>query len=504
MIVRNPQTNPHLVATGARFQGANLPRTSKGVRSAPSELTQGGRTFTWVIGFLLLNMALAVVMKRVPSVATLHALVTFAVGLWLCLSKNRPLQVAQWASYVVGAEVLWRMCKASIPWEFAKLSISLVCFVSALRSDRFRSSWLPALYFVLLLPATTFSFVELPFGEARQQVSFNLSGPCCLAVCALWFSSVQLTTAGFQRIGIMFLGPIAGVGLAIIFGLVGAEVEFSKNSNFVASEGYGPNQISSMLALGAVLAVFLHLGEKGSKLLRLGFAVLALWLLAQAALTFSRTGVYLFGASFGVAAAFLVQGRGGARRLILFILVASALASAILPMLNGFTGGTLAERFDDKGVTGRDTIANAELALWLDKPVFGNGVGMSEYYRGLAGDGRPAHTEYTRLLAEHGLLGLTALAILIYITMQALRNARGSWSKAIVSGLAVWAFLFMAVTAMRLAAPAFLLGLIHARFLTPDRAEQIARRSRGLRQAFRAQPHPGSPELFRRLAANRH
>jgi O-antigen ligase len=136
-------------------------------------------------------------------------------------------------------------------------------------------------------------------------------------------------------------------------------------------------------------------------------------------------------------------------------------------MLNAFTGGQLVERFKNPDLTGRDTIAEAELQLWLQKPILGNGVGMSMYSRGAAShaDAPAAHTEYTRLLAEHGLLGAAALAVLLAMTAQAFLAATGPWAKATVAALAVWSFLFMAVASMRLVAPGFLLGLIHARFL---------------------------------------
>ena len=98
-------------------------------------------------------------------------------------------------------------------------------------------------------------------------------------------------------------------------------------------------------------------------------------------------------------------------------------------------------------------------------PRFGVGAGMSTFYRAKLGDDHAAHTEYSRLVADHGTFGAVALVVLMVITWQAFENARGPWAKAIVSALDIWAFLFMRVTAMRLAAPSVLLGLIHAQFI---------------------------------------
>ena len=118
------------------------PKVRSGVRGPVSIAEPGGLGFAWVCGFLAIHLALALVMKRVHTVAGVHALGTFMFGLWLCFGKNRPLQLAQWAGYTVGAEALWRMCKAPIPWEFAELTIFLVCLISLMRTGGIRGFWL--------------------------------------------------------------------------------------------------------------------------------------------------------------------------------------------------------------------------------------------------------------------------------------------------------------------------------------------------------------------------
>jgi hypothetical protein len=305
---------------------------------------------------------------------------------------------------------------------------------------------------------------------------------------------LKLTSTGFQGIGVMFLGPIVGVAFLAFVGLATSRVEFGTSSNFAASAGYGPNQTSAMLSLGALLAIFVHLCEKKSNLLRAGFAILTIWLLAQAALTFSRTGLYLFGASLSLAAVFLVQWKGRGRRFLLFAIVLTTTALAALPILDAFTGGQLMERFKDKGLTGRERIAEEELELWAEKPILGQGVGMATYYRGLRTGGHvpPAHTEYTRLLAEHGLLGAGALAILLVLTGQAFVRAQGPWAKAVVAAFCLWCLLFMFVSAMRLAAPAFLLGLVHAQFVGDAPACSTAPRAFRLFRARRRLPYSGA------------
>jgi O-antigen ligase len=437
-----------------------------GVRRPAFMAQADGPGFVRIFGFVALHLALALVMKRVHPVAGIHALGTFIYGLWLCCGRNRPLPLAQWAGYTAGAEALWRMCGAYIPWEFAELSISLICLISLVRAGNFGEFWLPLLYLVLLAPASFLTFLLLPFGEARSQVSFYISPAAALALCAMRFSRLRLTPAGLQRIGVAVIAPIAGMGAVALSRIATTEAQFGNSSNVVASGGYGPNQVSAMLSLGALLVVFLYLGVNRSLWMRGGFVVLGLWLQAQSAMTFSRTGLYLFGAAFVVATPFLVQAKGKALRFLLLLIFLIATTCAIAPMLDSFTGGQLIHRFEDSDLTGRDTIAEAELRMWLQKPVLGNGVGMSMYNRSAMthAEAPAAHTEYTRLLAEHGLLGAAAMAILLVMTAQAFLKAPGPWAKAVVAALAVWSFLFMAVASMRLVAPAFLLGLVHARF----------------------------------------
>lgn len=441
-----------------------LPRHPR-VRLPTLPQEQDAFSFKWVSLFLLLHLALGVFMKQVHMVATFHALLALSVGLWLCLRKNHPLQILQWVAYVVGAEVLWRMCKASIPWEFAKHAIWVVCLISLVRSGGVRGSWFPVFYFLFLVPASALTFVDLPPDEARKQVSFYLAAPLCLALCAVRCSSLQLTARGLQRIGIMLLGPVAGIAFIGFFRLATTEAEFGTSSNFAASGGYGPNQVSAMLGLGAILALFLYLAEKRSYLLKGLLLLLTLWLLGQSALTFSRTGIYLFVAAFGIASVFLLQSKGGAGRLLLLLMVLGATTCVVLPFLDIFTDGKLADRFNDKGLTGRDSLAKLDLQIWRQNPLIGVGVGMSMSRRAEVGDDHAAHTEYTRLLADHGLLGAGALVLLLLMTVQAFLRAREPLARAIVAAFAFYAFLFMAVSAMRLAAPAFLLALIHARFL---------------------------------------
>src|SRR4029077_18351477 len=111
--------------------------------------------------------------------------------------------------------------------------------------------------------------------------------------------------------------PIMGIGFLVLFRMATTGVDFDvtgANSNSDSSGGYGPNQVSAILSLGALMALFGFLGVKRSRVLQVWFGAVMVWLLAQATLTFSRTGVYLFGSSVALALVFWVQWKGGKGR----------------------------------------------------------------------------------------------------------------------------------------------------------------------------------------------
>jgi len=134
----------------------------------------------------------------------------------------------------------------------------------------------------------------------------------------------------------------------------------------------------------------------------------------------------------------------------------------VLPRLDAFTGGALSTRFQNTSSTGRDQIAQADLQIWDENPIFGVGPGESKiehalYYRRIA-----THTEYTRLLAEHGLFGLASGLLLIIMAAQSfghIRKMRSVRAKAMIGPMVLWALLYMTDKAMRLVAPAFTFGI---------------------------------------------
>ncbi|MFP5287401.1 MAG: O-antigen ligase family protein, partial [Thermoanaerobaculia bacterium] len=235
---------------------------------------------------------------------------------------------------------------------------------------------------------------------------------------------------------------------------------FYAESNYVTSGGFGPNQVSAVLGLGALLSLLLAL-QLSRTWRRWAFLGLALWFLVQGVLTFSRGGVLNAVICIGFLLVHLVgQPRVRVTAFAVLVLFTFLGTAVIFPRLNEYTGGALQERYSSTVPGLRQTLAEQELQLWKEHPLLGVGPGMAKYYRSNPlGMEVAAHTEFTRLLAEHGTLGAFALAILLWIVGRAYLRAPTALEKAWVSALAAWSFAEMGHAAMRIAAISLLLGL---------------------------------------------
>ncbi len=451
--------NPYLAANIQRRPGSALPGVLPGLFQS--------KLFA-IAGILLLHVLLALLMSVSPIIATGHALATLAIGCWFALAGGRLERVVMIGAYIAGSEVLWRMTKAATFWEYGKYALTAVFLLAILRNGLFRGSWLALVYFTLLLPSIVLPMANTDNGTMRAYLSFNLSGPFALAVSVWFLSQVKLDEEQLSRILLAVIAPVAGIAsLATYKLLTTSAITFRRESNLIASGGFGPNQVSALLGL-AILSAFLYLMmARRSPSVKLLLISIIVGLATQSALTFSRTGLYSAAAAVLVAALFFV--RNGKARFQLLMASAIVIPLAyfvIFPQLDSFTGGAIVERFQNTTSTGRSEYLKADLKVWGENPIFGIGPGLAINERETAITRRgAAHTEFSRLLAEHGLFGLGALLIILYIAVANYRRARTMQTRALVVSLIAWAFIFMLASAMRLAAPSFVLGLSSAAFL---------------------------------------
>jgi hypothetical protein len=421
--------------------------------------------------FLLAHIPLALLMRQSSYVTLAHYFLTLTIGLLIVLQRHGTERVMYVAAYIAGSEVLWRMGKLGLFWEIGKYTVVLLLLISIYRSHRIQFQMLPILYFVLLLPSAMPVFVEEGFTGARKGLSANLSGPLSLMVCVWFFSRLKVSRDELDRLMLSMLGPIVSISMFTLFGIVSAEkITFATESNFQTSGGFGPNQVSSILGLGMVIAFFSALNEKAPQQWRILMIGLAVLFLAQSALTFSRSGLYNGLGSLVIAFIFLI--RDPRKRLeFMFSLVIALVLTVWLvwPMLNDFTGGKLEERFKETQTSNRTDIAAADLELFSQHLLFGVGPGQAKHERDFR-VASAAHTEFSRMLGEHGVFGLASLLLLLTMSMIAVWKAPPPFSRAVASAFVCFALLYMTHAAMRTLIPGFTFGLA---FLALQESEDL-------------------------------
>ena len=407
-----------------------------------------------------LHALLGLAMHRLSPLATLHTFSTVLAVLAAALYTKNPAVVLMCAAYVSGSEVLWRMSKSYTFHETAKYTVTLLCLIGLVRLRKVRLPGPAVLYLALLLPAAVFPFVYFPFDTFRKQVMFHLSGPIALTLAIVYCSNLRIRAGEMWRAGVAFAAPLCGVLAVTVRSSYMQEVRFGTESNFQTSGGFGPNQVASSLAMGALLLLMgAVLGRTGWKQ-RAMLGGLAAAFTLQSAMTFSRGGVLSLGGALIVSGPLLLSGHRYKKQILAGMAGVVLVLAVAFPLVNAYTGGKLAERFHEKKMSGREELAAADLRIFEEFPVFGVGVGISRYFhpRGVT-----AHTEFTRALSEHGLLGLAAYLFLLWLLARraaAIVAARESRPyRGMLLALLVWPLLYMAVNAMRTSAPGLAAGM---------------------------------------------
>lgn len=418
-----------------------------------------------IIAFLAIHPVLAVIIRSFPFVGTAHAIGCVVAGMVYAAFTKTIRNVAIVVGYIVGSEVLWRMTRVGPLWEFGKYACLAILVIALLRIRWRRNRGIALAYFALLIPSAVMTFLTLPsLQSVREGISSTLAGPLLLAVAVVFFSNVQLTTTQLRTTVLAVIAPTLSIAM-LCYLSTNAEVEFAKASNDAVSGGYGANQVSAALGLASMLAVLLTFDRRMTWRVRGALLVIGLALGAQATLTFARGGIAL--AILGLLAAMFFMLRGSARMRISISLVCLVIALVarfvIQPSLDELTGGELSTRYTDTSVTGRDQFIASEIQMFSEEPVLGMGPGVGNWYRQQhemrAG---ASHTEYTRMLGEHGMLGILSLMCFLVLALRGVRGPREMSARGFACALILWASLFFAVYGTRLAAPSFVFGLAFA------------------------------------------
>lgn len=389
---------------------------------------------------------------------------------YIILKDNKNNEALMAAAYIAGAEVFYRMNGAMVFYETGKYAVILFLLIGMFykgASSRTVPYWI---YLLILIPGIVMASFTLDYDVVfRKAIAFNLSGPVCLGVSALYCYYKKINATQFNTVLIMLLMPIIANMAYLYFYTpsIGEALMSGTNSNYAASGGYGPNQISAVMGMGAFL-LSTRLFVIKHKLINIIDLIFLVLMSYRALVTFSRGGVIT--ALVCIAAFIFVlylkqNGHGQVKlfRKLGFLLLAifsiwlySAIKTEGL-LSYRYTNRNTAGKLEDDITTGRAELIETELQGFYENPVMGVGVGKAKEFRSEeAGAETASHNEISRLLSEHGLLGLTAILILIFVPILFWFKFKNNYY--FLAFMAFW-FLTINHSAMRIALPAFVYGL---------------------------------------------
>lgn len=417
--------------------------------------------FHLLLGFLLLF----------GPFAKFYALLIIPFGIYSIVRlKNSGEQAALFCAYLAGSDVLFRMAGAMLLHEMHKYGIIfLVCTAMWVENRRNHISPIYLMYILLLLVGITFS--EIPFPESiRKNLLFNLSGPLSLGFAAIYFYKRTITLD--KLLDIIFclgLPVIAMISLLYFRTPSIEEIRFGGGANFEASGGFGPNQVSTILGVGAFIIVAHFLAKKKFSGYLLFDLLLLTYIFYRNLLTFSRGGFITAILAILFFGCFFIYGRNDRiKSLVKYLSIGVFLMSAIWLYTTDVTEGMIENRYTNKNArgqvkqdvtTGRADIFSSELNGLFENPIFGMGVGSGKFRR-LDETGLiiASHNEVSRLLGEHGMLGIIILLIL-FLTPIGNAIKQPAYAKAFLGAFFIFWFLTINHSAMRVSFPGFIYAL---------------------------------------------
>ena len=426
------------------------------------------KTYVFLIG---IHLIIGILIYVLPFLSKVYALSIFVFGIfYIVKNKNRNNEVLLVAAYLVGSEVFLRMTGGNLFYETAKYGVIVFIFLGFYYSGFAKIAFPYWTFLVLLIPSVVLSAFVLDFDtNIRKAIAFNISGPGCLGIAAIY---TYRRPVSFDKINAILLQlglPIVScMAYLTIYTPNIKEVVTGTQSNFETSGGFGPNQVATVLGLGMFVFFSRVVLCSKSKWIVILNLIIAINISYRGLVTFSRGGI--------VTAVFMIifllifvyfksSSKGRIKINYIFILFAFALVLS-WGYTSYQTGGLIDKRYANQDaagrvkksqLTGREEIANTEINMFLENPIFGVGVGKgAEVRKDILGETVASHDEITRMLAEHGTLGIFALLILIITPLLLLMQNK--FNLYLFSFLLFW-FLTINHAAMRTAAPAFVYSL---------------------------------------------
>jgi hypothetical protein len=409
--------------------------------------------------------------------------------------------------YFVSYEFYCRISKTNplIPYEIAKYLVLILTLIYYLAGNKRNKLSITALIlFFFAIP----SFLYLGFDdgfnfkageELLNSFVFNFLG----------FFSIILITSVLDHYPLnyeidlknslkTFVLPIISILVHLTVKTPNiSEIEFTLESNYEASGGFGPNQAATILGV-AIFFLFIYTVMFDSLWLKFPFGftdslLLMLYTFFRALLTFSRGGVisslFLIGIFFIIGSPTGLSGGNAIKITNAKIFLVLVLIGSTFLFLNSFTDNKLLLRYQGETVgtlegtkekdfnsitSGRENIYNRELELFYDNPIFGVGPGLSTIKRyERFNELENSHNEFGRLLAEHGIFGIFIIITLFFTAIRKTISPAVRFTKFFVGSLFFISLFSASHSAMRLLVTPLLFGLACANFYSIDSKKNL-------------------------------
>lgn len=436
--------------------------------------------YLYLIGF---HVIIGILIFMMPFLSKIYGFGIYIFWLWYIIkSQNKNDEVLIAAAYIVGSEVFLRMTGGNPLYEITKYGVILFLFVGMYFSG-FSKGALPYwIFLILLVPGVIISTFVLDFDtNIRKAIAFNISGPVCLAIASLYTFRKKIALAQMNTILLSLGLPIIACMVYLtLFTPNVREVITGTDSNFTTSGGYGPNQVATILGLGMFIFFSRIVLESKSTFQVILNLFIAVNITYRGMITFSRGGMITGFLMILLLLLFLyIKSNGNGKVKLNYIFAMIGLAMLCIWAYTSFqTGGLINKRYANQDAagrvkesrfTGREEVAASEIDMFLKNPIFGVGVGKgAEVRKEETGIEVLSHDEITRMLAEHGSLGILGLMILFFTPL--FLYFENKFNMFLLCFVCFW-FLTVNHAAMRTAAPAFVysLSLLNVQLVLPKK-----------------------------------
>jgi len=423
------------------------------------------------LNLILFHVGIGFLVFVFPFFSKIYGYAIFIVGTFYIIKKqNKNHEALIVAAYVVGSEVFLRMTGGNPLYEISKYGVMAFIFLGMYFSGFSRSAAPYWIFLLLLVPSVVLTIFVLDFDtNLKNSIAFNISGPACLGIASIYTFGRKISLDQMNTILLSMALPIITCTVYLIFYTPNIrDVVTGTQSNFETSGGFGPNQVATVLGLGMFIFFSRIIFESKTKYLLIINLIVALNISYRGIVTFSRGGM-ITGLLMIILLLFFLYTKtnfNGRVKLNYLIVMVSIAMMATWAYSSFQTGGLIDKRYANQDaagrvkvsrLSGREKVAKDEIDLFLKNPIFGVGVGKGvEVRKAETGDDTLSHDEITRMLAEHGTLGIFGLLILFLTPL--ILYIENKFNMYLLCFVAFW-FLTINHAAMRTAAPAFVYSL---------------------------------------------